>query len=81
MTTTALTSTPAMQVASTRWPWIVLFARTLLFLGWQAVIAVIYLLPGSSSAWTAAAAWWPLTATLTNVVCWVLLSKLFQREG
>jgi hypothetical protein len=58
-----------------------LFARTLLFLGWQAVIAGIYLLLGSNSAWTAAAAWWPLTATLTNVVCLVLLSKLFQREG
>jgi hypothetical protein len=58
-----------------------LFSRTLLFLGWQAVIAVIYLLLGSSSAWTAAAAWWPLTATLTNIVCLILLSKLFQREG
>ena len=80
MTTTTLT-TPSTQIASTRWPWIMLFSRTLLFLGWQAVIALIYLLLGSNSAWTAAAAWWPLTATLTNIVCLRLLSQLFQREG
>jgi hypothetical protein len=58
-----------------------LFSRSVLFLGWQAVIALIYLLLGSSSAWTAAAAWWPMTATLTNIVCLILLSQLFQREG
>ncbi len=81
MTTTTLNSTPAVQATGARWPWIMLFARTLLFLGWQAVIALIYLLLGSPTAWTAAAAWWPLTATLTNLVCLILLSKLFQREG
>jgi membrane protease YdiL (CAAX protease family) len=81
MTTMTLNSTPAAQATSTRWPWIMLFSRTLLFLGWQAIIALIYLLLGSASAWTAAAAWWPLTATLTNIVCLILLSKLFQREG
>jgi hypothetical protein len=81
MTTMTLNPTPATQVTSMRWPWIMLFTRTLLFLGWQAVIALIYWLLGSSSAWTAAAAWWPLTATLTNIVCLFLLSKLFQREG
>ena len=81
MTTTTLNSTSAIHVTGTRWPWIMLFARTLLFLGWQAVIALIYLLLGSSSAWTASAAWWPLTATLTNIVCLILLSKLLQREG
>ena len=73
LTTTTLNSIPAMQVTSTRWPWIMLFSRTVLFLGWQAVIAGIYVLLGSSSAWTAAAAWWPLTATLTNLSCLFLL--------
>ena len=81
MTAAALDSMPSTQATSARWPWIMLFARTLLFLGWQAVIALVYWLLGSSSAWTAAAAWWPLTATLTNIVCLFLLSKLFQREG
>lgn len=80
MTTTTLNTLPAAQVNHTRWPWMMLFARTLLFLGWQTIIAVIYLLLGSNSAWTAAAAWWPLTATLTNIVCLLMLSKLLQRE-
>jgi hypothetical protein len=81
MTTTTLNTRSTTHVTSTRWPWIMLFSRTLLFLGWQAVIALIYRRLGSSSAWTAAAAWWPLTATLTNIVCLILLSKLLQREG
>ena len=81
MTTTTMNSLPTTQVGNARWPWIMLFARTVLFAGWQAVIAMIYVLLGSTSAWTAAAAWWPLTATLTNIVCLIVLSKLFQREG
>jgi hypothetical protein len=81
MTTTTLNTTPATHVTSACWPWVMLFARTLLFAGWQAVIAIIYVLLGSTSAWTAAAAWWPLTATLTNIVCLIVLSKFFQREG
>ena len=79
--TTTLNILPAAQASSTRWPWIMLVSCTLLFLSWQAGIALIYLLLGTNSAWTSAAAWWPLTATLTNIVCLILLSKLLQREG
>ena len=81
MTTATLNALTATHVTHARWAWIMLFARTLLFLGWQAVIALICLLLGSSSAWAAAAAWWPLTATLSNIVCLILLSRLLQREG
>ena len=37
-------------------PWIMVFSRLLLFAGWQAVIAVIYLLFGVPNSWDASAA-------------------------
>jgi hypothetical protein len=66
---------------SQRWPWIMLLARTLLFIGFQALCAVGYWLAGSTAAWEAAANWWPFTATLANLACMVLLIGLFKGEG
>jgi len=66
---------------STRWPWLMLVIRSLLFLAWQALIALIYFLIGSSQAWEASAAWWTVTAMLTNLVCIWLLVRLFRDEG
>lgn len=62
-------------------PWLMLPARTTLFAAWQAVIALLYFLSGSSSPWEASTAWWTVTATLTNLVCIYLLIKLFRMEG
>lgn len=64
-----------------RLPWIMLVARTLLFLTWQGVIALLYFLSGSTAAWEASTAWWTVTATLTNLVCIYLLVRLFRMEG
>ncbi len=66
---------------SNRWPWLMLPARLALFAFWQMVIAVILALGQVSDAWLAAAAWWPITATLTNLVCLGLLGHLYQQEG
>lgn len=63
------------------WPWIMLFSRVLLFLGLQAIIAAGYWLTGSLAGWEDSAAWWPVTATLANVVCIGLLVQLKRREG
>ena len=62
-------------------PWIMLVARTLLFLAWQGVIALLYFLSSSTAAWDASTAWWTVTATLTNLVCIYLLVRLFRIEG
>jgi hypothetical protein len=58
-----------------------LVSRTLLFAGWQVIIAAFIAILGGASPWEKAAAWWPATATLTNAVCIALLVVLFRREG
>ena len=56
-------------------------ARLVLFAFWQMVIAIVLALLGASHAWVAAAAWWPVTAVLANLVCIWLLRTLYLREG
>lgn len=58
-----------------------LFSRIVGFALFQALIAGLYALSGATNAWEASIPWWPLCAALTNVVCIILLAKLFQREG
>lgn len=67
--------------SSTSWPWLMLFSRLSLFIGFQALFASGFWLAGSVGAWDASAAWWPFTVTLTNAVCLVALIGLFQAEG
>jgi len=55
--------------------------RSVGFVTFQAIIAGLYALSGTAAAWSASAAWWPVTATLTNVLCLVLLRSLLHREG
>ena len=70
---------PAARVGS--WPLVALFTRTMLFAGWQAVIAGLLALGGQAAAWDASAGWWPVTALLTNLVCIGLLAYLMRQEG
>jgi membrane protease YdiL (CAAX protease family) len=60
--------------------WLMLFSRTFLFAGFQALIALIYLLLGYASPWQESTAWWLVTATLTNLCCIFLLTILFRKD-
>lgn len=62
-------------------PWLMLPARLILFATWQAIVAAVFLATGNPAAWQASSAWWPVTATLTNILIVFTLSRLFQREG
>jgi hypothetical protein len=73
---TALPATPA-RVR----PIVALGSRTVLFALWQALIATLYALLGHTTPWDASVAWWPLTATLTNLVSIALLLFWFRQEG
>jgi hypothetical protein len=55
--------------------------RAILFAFWQVVIALVLLVAGSANAWEASIAWWPITAVLANLVCLLLLPRLYRREG
>lgn len=67
--------------SSASWPWLMLFSRISLFIGFQALFAVAFWLAGTAGAWEMSAAWWPFTVTLTNAVCLVALVTLFRTEG
>jgi hypothetical protein len=60
---------------------LMLFSRLVLFGLFQALAAVIFTLLGSSEAWQASIAWWPVTATLANLVNLLLLTVLARNEG
>jgi len=72
-------SAPAAQIRSK--PVFALFARTLLFVGFQALWAVLFAWAGRAAPWEASAAWWTITASLTNLVCIGLLAYWMRQEG
>jgi membrane protease YdiL (CAAX protease family) len=72
---------PSIDSSRTGWPLVMLVLRFGLFLAWQASIAGYFALQGEPNAWQASVAWWPVTVTLTNVICFVLLRWLARRDG
>lgn len=61
--------------------WLMLFARITLFAAFQALLALLLFLLGSSQAWESAANWWPLTVAAVDLVVLLLLIRLFAAEG
>ena len=62
-------------------PWLMLVIRSLLFLAFQALIALIILMTGSPTPWHESAAWWPAAVICTNLVCLVLLIRFYRQDG
>ena len=62
-------------------PWLMLAARAVLFFLFQLVIAIILAISGSPNAFMASSKWWPVSVFLTNLVCVILLDRLYKREG
>jgi hypothetical protein len=62
-------------------PWLTLVIRSLLFLAFQALIALVFLSLGSSTAWNDSAAWWPFAIIFTDLACLGLLIRFYRQEG
>ncbi len=62
-------------------PWLMLVIRSLLFLAFQALIALIFLLSDEPDAWFTSAAWWPIAIIFTNLACLVLLINFYRQEN
>jgi hypothetical protein len=62
-------------------PWLMLISRSLLFILFQALIALILYATGTVSAWDESARWWTLIVSLTNFVSIYLLVRLYKAEG
>ena len=63
-------------------PWLMLISRSVLFILFQALIALILFATGTTiSAWDESARWWTLVVSLANVVSIYLLVRLYKDEG
>lgn len=62
-------------------PWVMLVIRSLLFLAFQALMALIFLMTGSLIPWYESTAWWPAAVICTNLVCLVLLLRFYRQDG
>jgi membrane protease YdiL (CAAX protease family) len=63
------------------WPVIMVFARLILAVLIQALVAGLYRLQGNPTPWQAAGSWWIVYGTLIDLGCLVLLAWLARREG
>ena len=64
-----------------RLPLLMLVARTLLFAGVQALVALVFFAGGSRAPWLRSVAWWPIVPVFANLATLFLLSRFFRREG
>jgi len=58
-----------------------LIIRSILFLAFQTLIALVFLFGGKSDSWNASADWWPFAIIFTDMVCLGLLIRFYRREG
>lgn len=62
-------------------PLLMLLSRMVFFALLQTLIAGLFALRGSAQPWQDSIGWWPITATLTNLLCLVLLDRFMRLEG
>ena len=62
-------------------PWAMLFARIALFALCQALFALGFTATGSAHPWSESVRWWPVSATLANLINIGLLARLTHAEG
>ena len=60
---------------------LMLFARSGLFLLMQSCMFLVLLLINGNAEWKQSARFWPFVVTAANIICAILLSRLFRREG
>ncbi len=63
------------------WGWGLLVSRTLLFLVAQSAIVAGLAATGTREPWWSSAAWWPISATIANLVGLALLGWRLRAEG
>jgi hypothetical protein len=62
-------------------PWLLLVSRSILFVLFQGLIALVLALTGTKSAWDESTRYWTFLAFLANFVSIYLLVRLFNAEG
>ena len=80
-TTAQPKSIPTVNTKMISRPWLMLISRSVLFLLFQALIALALYSAGTESAWGESARYWTFQVTIVNVVSLYLLVRAFNAEG
>ena len=62
-------------------PWLMLVLRSVLFFALQTLIGLAFFSRGFTSLWEGAAAWWPITIILSDLIGLGLLVHFYRQEG
>jgi hypothetical protein len=80
--TTKSSSIPALYATTAvSYPWLMLISRSVLFMFFQALIALTLAATGRTSAWAESTRWWTFMVFLANFVSLYLLVRVFNAEG
>lgn len=74
-------SLPVSPSTAVSHPWLMLISRSVLFLLFQGLIALVLAATGGTSAWNESARWWTFVAFLANFASLYLLVRVFKAEG
>ncbi len=74
-------SIPIINAKAVSYPWLMLFSRSVLFVFFQALIALVFAATGNASAWDESTRWWTFMVFLANFVSIYLLLRLYKAEG
>ena len=82
-TTAQPNSMPIANAKAGSQPWLMLISRPVLFILFQGLIALIFVVTGTTlaQAWNESARWWTFTAFLANFASLYLLIHLYRAEG
>jgi hypothetical protein len=80
-TITQPNSMPITNARAISHTWLMLISRSVLFLLFQALIALILFTTGTASVWDESSRWWTLVVSLANIVSIYLLMRLYKAEG
>ena len=80
--TTKSSSLPVLgSISVVSHPWLLLVSRSILFVLFQGLIALVLAVTGTKSAWDESTRYWTFLAFLANFVSIYLLVRLFNAEG
>ena len=69
------------QISPPFWPQAMLTLRTIAFIAIQSLLAFFFILFKQDAAWQKAADWWPFVVVITNILCLLILTRLFRQQG
>jgi hypothetical protein len=81
MKTTASIPISYVSHSPSSYPWLMLVSRSALFLLFQLLIALVFILAGRPSAWQESTRWWTLIVSFANFGSMFLLVRVFNAEG